>query len=92
MNLLKRAAVGVASVALMAGGAGVAFAGQPNASCEDIHPATPPGNSASAPGSAFSGGTADLHYAGSGPGSAHAGSDNAVSQYDVACTHNQSSR
>jgi len=52
--------------------------GQPNQSCEE-QPSGPPGFD--------SGGfaTAELHYAGSGPGSAHANSGNAVSQYDVAC-------
>jgi hypothetical protein len=52
--------------------------GQPNQSCEE-QPSGPPGFE--------SGGfaNADLHYAGNGPGSAHANSDHAVSQYDVAC-------
>jgi hypothetical protein len=47
-----------------------------------------PGNAANAPGSAFnetSPGTAGTVYAGNGPGSAHAGSTAAVSQYDAAC-------
>ena len=53
--------------------------GQPNASCEDVAPAAPNGFS--------SGGfaNAETQYAGNGPGSAHANSTHAVSQYDVAC-------
>ena len=52
--------------------------GQPNQSCE-VQPSGPPGFQ--------SGGfaVAESLYAGSGPGSAHARSGNAVSQYDVAC-------
>lgn len=48
---------------------------------------TEPGRAASAPGSAFNEtpGTAGTVYAGNGPGSAHAGSTAAVSQYDSAC-------
>jgi hypothetical protein len=51
---------------------------------------TEPGNAGSAPGSAFNEsqtnpGTAGGVYAGNGPGSAHAGSTAAVSQYDTAC-------
>ena len=89
MNLLKRAAVTVASVALTAGGAGVAFAGQPNASCEDTHPANPPGNSSSAPGSAFApNGTAGTKYAGEQPQNSN--NPKSVSQYDVACIQNHS--
>lgn len=49
-----------------------------------------PGNAGSAPGSAFNEsttnpGTAGGVYAGNGPGSAHAQSTAAVSQYDTAC-------
>ena len=52
--------------------------GQPNQSCEE-QPSGPPGFD--------SGGfaKAELQYAGSGPGSAHASSSKVVSQYDVAC-------
>jgi hypothetical protein len=55
-----------------------------------------PGHSSSSPGAPFnepapigtgSGGKAGMVYAGSGPGSAHANSPNAVSQYDIACYH-----
>ena len=55
-----------------------------------------PGHASSSPGAPFnepapigtgSGGTAGGMYAGSGPGSAHAVSGNAVSQYDIACAH-----
>ena len=61
--------------------------GQPNASCED----TPnqPGNSMSAPGSAFNpDGTAGTHYAGEQPQNSK--NPNSVSQYDVACARNRS--
>jgi hypothetical protein len=53
-------------------------AGQPNQSCEE-QPSGPPGFD--------SGGfaNAEEHYAGNGPSASHAGSDHAVSQYDVAC-------
>ena len=59
-------------------------AGQPNASCEDTP--TTPGNSASAPGSAFNpDGVAGSHYAGEQPQNSR--NPASVSQYDVACTH-----
>jgi len=93
MNLLKRAAVAVASAALVTGAAGVAAApvfaaGQPNQSCED-HPTTP-GQSSTAPGSAFNpNGTAGTKYAGEQPQNSK--NPKSVSQYDVACVQNQSS-
>ncbi len=60
----------------------VAFAGQPNQSCQ-AEPMTP-GQSASAPGSAFNtSGVAGTVYAGQQP--QNSGNPNAVSQYDVAC-------
>ncbi|MGW3119734.1 hypothetical protein ACWDBW_21775 [Streptomyces sp. NPDC001107] len=91
MNLLKRAAVGVASVALVSGGAGIAFAGQPNVSCETLPDSARPGHSISAPGSAFNpDGNAGTHYAGEQPQNSK--NAHSISQYDVACTHNQSSR
>ena len=59
-------------------------AGQPNASCEDTP--TTPGNSASAPGSAFNpDGVAGTHYAGTQPQNSR--NPASVSQYDVACTN-----
>src|SRR5437867_6054456 len=54
--------------------------GQPSVECGEDNPVEPGGFS--------SGGfaIAETMYAGSGPGSVnHAGSDNAVAQYDVAC-------
>jgi len=92
MNIVKRAAVAVASAALVTGVAGVAagpaFAGQPNQSCEE-NPTTP-GHSSSAPGSAFNpDGKAGTKYAGEQPQNSK--NPKSVSQYDVACTHNQSS-
>jgi hypothetical protein len=61
----------------------VAFAsGQPNASCQAE--SSTPGQSASAPGSAFNtGGVAGTVYAGQQPQNSN--NPNAVSQYDVAC-------
>ncbi len=56
--------------------------GQPNQSCQ-AQPMTP-GNSASAPGSAFNtDGKAGTVYAGTQP--QNSGNPRAVSQYDVAC-------
>jgi len=56
--------------------------GQPNQSCQS-QPSTP-GNSASAPGSAFNtSGTAGSHYAGEQPQNSN--NPSSVSQYDVAC-------
>lgn len=60
----------------------VAFAGQPNQSCQ-AEPSTP-GRAANAPGSAFNtNGVAGTVYAGQQP--QNSGNPNAVSQYDVAC-------
>jgi hypothetical protein len=71
----------VVAAALTPLGAGVSFAGQPNASCEDTGANPPPGFSS--PGFP----TAESHYAGSdGTASlAHSHSSKAVSQYDIAC-------
>ena len=56
--------------------------GQPNQSCQQ-QPNTP-GQSASAPGSAFNpNGTAGTHYAGQQPQNSK--NPKSVSQYDVAC-------
>ena len=79
---MKRLTVAfVVAAALTPLGAGVSFAGQPNASCEDSGANPPPGFSS--PG--FE--NAESHYAGEdGTASlAHAHSDKAVSQYDIAC-------
>jgi hypothetical protein len=63
--------------------------GQPDQSCEE-DPFTP-GNSATAPGSAFNpDGNAGSHYAGEQPG-INDKNPNSVSQYDTACARNQSS-
>jgi len=59
------------------------WAGQPNQSCEDPGSKTP-GNSASAPGSAFNpDGKAGTVYAGEQP--QNSVNPHSVSQYDVAC-------
>jgi hypothetical protein len=56
--------------------------GQPNQSCEDL--GNRPGNSASAPGSAFNpDGTSGTKYAGEQPQNSR--NTASVSQYDVAC-------
>jgi hypothetical protein len=57
--------------------------GQPMQSCETT--GSPPGGSGSAPGSAFSGGTADSKYAGTQPQNSR--NTASVSQYDVACAN-----
>jgi hypothetical protein len=63
--------------------------GQPNQSCEE-DPFTP-GNSATAPGSAFNpDGNAGSHYAGEQPG-INDKNPHSVSQYDTACARNHSS-
>ncbi|WP_405807483.1 hypothetical protein OG729_20180 [Streptomyces sp. NBC_00210] len=86
MTPLKRAALGFASAALLTGAAGIgaapAFAGQPNQSCEEQ--TTRPGQSQTAPGSAFNpNGTAGTHYAGEQP--QNSTNPHSISQYDVAC-------
>jgi hypothetical protein len=62
-------------------GAGVSFAGQPNASCEATGANPPPGFSTGG----FA--NAEVHYAGSEgtPSAANSRSGKAVSQYDIAC-------
>lgn len=57
--------------------------GQPMQSCETT--GSPPGGSGSAPGSAFSGGTADQKYAGTQPQNSR--NSASTSQYDVACAN-----
>jgi hypothetical protein len=58
--------------------------GQPNQSCQTT--GTPPGGSATAPGSAFNvSGTAGTKYAGTQPQNSK--NSAAVSQYDVACAN-----
>ncbi len=54
--------------------------GQPNQNCEALPPQYEPFGFTT---DGFA--NAANNYAGSGPGSAHANSDKAVSQYDVAC-------
>jgi hypothetical protein len=57
--------------------------GQPMQSCETT--GTTPGHSGTAPGSAFSGGTADEKYAGTQTQNSR--NTASVSQYDVACAN-----
>ena len=76
--LLSASAAGTALAADPHAGA----AGQPGQSCQ-AQPTTP-GNSASAPGSAFNtNGVAGSHYAGTQPQNSN--NPHSVSQYDVAC-------
>jgi hypothetical protein len=66
--------------------------GQPGQTCLSSTALQEPGNASSSPGSPFNeptdtspGGHAGSVYAGNGVSAEHANSDNAVSQYDVAC-------
>lgn len=60
--------------------------GQPNQTCGSATAPMTPGNAASAPGSAFNpSGNAGTHYAGEQPQNSR--NPAAVSQYDVACSH-----
>ncbi|MFF4254251.1 hypothetical protein ACFY1L_23885 [Streptomyces sp. NPDC001663] len=86
MNLLKRAAPALVTVALMFGAAGLAaapaLAAQPGVECDEFP--NSPGHASSAPGSAFhEGGVAGQHYAGEQPQNSN--NTHSVSQYDVAC-------
>ena len=91
MHIVLKGTAAIAMAAgLVAAGAGAALAGnpagtgQPSQSCEE-QPSTP-GNSSSAPGSAFNpDGNAGTHYAGEQPQNSN--NPNSVSQYDVACYH-----
>jgi hypothetical protein len=79
---MKRTLVAlVVAGALTPLGAGVSFAGQPNASCEDPGANPPPGFGTQG----FA--NAEAHYAGSEgtPSAANSRSGHAVSQYDIAC-------
>src|SRR3954469_25783840 len=94
MHTLRRlGCVTVFSASLIVSGAAAAQAasnpspsgtGQPSQTCgSDTAPDTP-GQSASAPGSAFNpDGNAGTHYAGEQPQNSH--NTHSVSQYDVAC-------
>lgn len=83
------------SVCLLLPSAGIALAdnphtggstGQPSQTCGVTTGPATPGNSASAPGSAFNpNGVAGAVYAGNGQSATSSNSSNAVSQYDVAC-------
>jgi len=79
---MKRTLVAlVVAGALTPLGAGVSFAGQPNASCEAPGANPPPGFGTQG----FA--NAEAHYAGSEgtPSAANSRSGHAVSQYDIAC-------
>jgi hypothetical protein len=79
---MKRLPVAIlVAAALTPLGAGVSFAGQPNASCEDPGASPPPGFNTGG----FA--NAESHYAGSTgtPSAANSRSGKAVSQYDIAC-------
>jgi hypothetical protein len=88
-NFMKTSLMLVLAILMLTVPLGVAFAanppggnGQPNQSCQ-AQPNTP-GNSASAPGSAFNpDGKAGTVYAGEQPQNSN--NPHSVSQYDVAC-------
>ena len=89
--MLRRLFIATAVIAIVAfsiiGIVASAATGQPNQSCE----ATPttPGNSSSAPGSAFNpDGVAGTKYA--GEQAQNSNNPNSVSQYDVACSRQPS--
>ena len=70
------------TASLMAGVGSVALAGQPSVDCADF--SSTPGQSATAPGSAFNpDGKAGTVYAGEQPQNSR--NVHSVSQYDVAC-------
>ena len=83
--MFRRAFGAIVTAALVLSlSAGAVLGGQPGASCGD------PGATLNPPGFDTSGfANAEAHYAGSeGTKSlAHANSDHAVSQYDIACVH-----
>ena len=90
---MRRLIVSSLATVFLVGGAGAAMAanpgttGQPSQSCLSSTAPLEPGQAAGAPGSAFNedGGIAGSVYAGNGISATTAGSDKAVSQYDVAC-------
>jgi hypothetical protein len=89
--MIRKIVLGVTvSTAIVLAGANTAFAnsagstGQPGQSCQAQPVGSTPGNSASAPGSAFNtSGVAGTHYAGNAPQNSK--NPKSVSQYDVAC-------
>jgi hypothetical protein len=89
--MIRKLILGVTvSTAIVMAGAATAFAdttgstGQPSQSCQAQPAGSTPGNSASAPGSAFNpSGVAGTHYAGNAP--QNSTNPKSVSQYDVAC-------
>jgi hypothetical protein len=92
--MLRALVLGAAVLALMlfvVGGVAIAAnphpggSGQPSQTCQDLgNPPPTPGNSASAPGSAFNqNGVSGGVYAGTQ--SQNSNNPNSVSQYDVAC-------
>jgi hypothetical protein len=89
--MIRKLILGAAvSTAIVVAGAGAAFAdstgstGQPSQSCQAQPAGSTPGNSASAPGSAFNtSGVAGTHYAGNAPQNSK--NAKSVSQYDMAC-------
>jgi len=89
--MIRKLILGVTvSTAIVVAGASAAFAdstgspGQPGQSCQAQPTGSTPGNSASAPGSAFNqSGVAGTHYAGNAPQNSR--NPKSVSQYDMAC-------
>lgn len=82
-KVLVIAAISVLVLVLAVAAVGPVSAGQPNQSCEAAG-AVRPGNSSTAPGSAFNpDGVAGTHYA--GEQDQNDNNPHSVSQYDVAC-------
>lgn len=87
---LLGASLGISSGSTAQASGNPSGTGQPSVSCGDTVGPNFPGNTANSPGSAFNG-SAGLVYANPGSqGGLSSGNMNVVSQYDVACFHNQS--
>jgi len=59
--------------------------GQPSQSCQATNPPAFPGNTGSAPGSAFNGTAGSVYANPTSTGGLSSGNPNVVAQYDVAC-------
>lgn len=59
--------------------------GQPSQSCQDTNPPAFPGNTGTAPGSAFNGSAGNVYANPDSQGGLSSGNTHVVAQYDVAC-------
>jgi hypothetical protein len=59
--------------------------GQPSQSCQNTAPPASPGNTGTAPGSAFNGSAGSVYANPDSQGGAASGNSHVVAQYDVAC-------